>query len=91
MRELTLLETGYLAGLLVLSLVLPMLLSIRDPQNAAIRRACLRTVWRGQLLGAMAGLTVLASATLAPYVAAFGLFSYMGCAFVLTRQFRVAS
>jgi len=91
MRELTTLETGYLAGLLLLSVVLPMLLSVRDPRNAAIRRACLRTVWLGQLFGAIAGLIVLASATVAPYAAAFGLFSCLGCAFVLTRQFRVAS
>ena len=91
MRELTLLETCYLAGLLLLSLVLPLLLSIRNPQNAAIRKSCLRIVWMGQLFGAMAGLTVLASALVAPYAAVFGLFSNLGCAFVLTRQFRVVS
>lgn len=91
MRELTLLETGYLAGLLLLSLVLPMLLSIRDPQNATIRRVCLRTVWMGQLLGAIAGLAVLASASIAPYAAAFGLFSCIGATIVLSRQFRMVS
>ena len=88
MRELTLIETSYLAGLLLFTLVLPLLLSIRNPREASMRRRCLRTVWIGQLPGVSAGLLILTSATVAPYAAAFGLFSYLSCALVLTRQFR---
>jgi lauroyl/myristoyl acyltransferase len=72
MRELTLLETGYLAGMLLLSLVLPLLMSACGPQAAAARKSCLRTVWMGQTLGAIAALAVLASASIAPYATAFG-------------------
>lgn len=90
MRELNLLETAILAGLLLLSLLLPLLLSIRKPLETTMRRKCLRTVWIGQTLGVIAGLLVLASAASVPYAAVFGLFSCLGCAVVLTRQFRVA-
>jgi hypothetical protein len=86
MRELTLLETGYLAGLLVLSLVLPLLMSFRGSQDAASKKSCMKTVWTGQALLTVAGLTVLASATCAPYAAAFGLVSCIGCALALVRQ-----
>ncbi|MBC8002495.1 MAG: hypothetical protein H7X97_07895 [Opitutaceae bacterium] len=88
MRELTLLETGYLAGLLLLSLVLPLLMSFGDPRDVAIRRHCLRIVCLGQGLGALAALTVLASAPFAPYAAGFGLASCLGCGLLLIRQFR---
>jgi len=39
MRELTLLETGYLAGLLLLSLVLPLLMSFCGPQDSAASKS----------------------------------------------------
>jgi len=90
MRELTLLETGYLAGGLLLCLVLPLLMSFRGPLNAATKRSCMKTVWTGQTLLTIAGLTVLASPLFAPYAAAFGLASCIACTFVLLRQFRVA-
>lgn len=86
MRELTLLESGCLAGLLLLSLVLPLLLSLRGPQDPALRRAGLRTVWLGQAIVAGTGLCVILSATLASYATAFGLASCLGCAFALRRQ-----
>jgi len=89
MREPTLLETGHLAGLLLLSLVPPLLMSFRGPTDAATGRSCLKTVWIGQLLGAFAGVVVLGSGLLAPYAAAFGLLSYICCAVVLRRHFRV--
>jgi hypothetical protein len=75
MRELTLLETGYLAGLLLLSLVLPLLMSFRGRRDGAIRRSDIRMVLLGQLLGAVAGLGVLASASIAPYAVGFGVVS----------------
>jgi hypothetical protein len=90
MRELTLLETGYLAGSLLLSLVLPLLMSFRSPQDAVTRRSCMKTVWIGQVLGALAAVVILASAPFAPYAAAFGLASCICCALVLHRQCRAA-
>lgn len=90
MRELTLLETGYLAGLLLLSLVLPLLMSICGPRDAAARKSCMKTVWVGQTLGALAGLAVLGAASVAPYAAVFGAASCFWCMRVLLRQFRAA-
>jgi hypothetical protein len=90
MREITLLETGCLAGGLLLYLVLPLLMSFRGPPDTTARRSCLKTVWAGQLLLALAGLTVLVSPLLASYAAAFGLAGWLACAFRLLRQFRVA-
>lgn len=86
MRELTLLETGYLAGGLLLCLVLPLLMSFRSPKDAAAKRSCMTTVWTGQALLALAGLAVMASPLFAPYAAGFGLVSCVACALVLRRQ-----
>jgi hypothetical protein len=88
MRALTLLETGYLCGLLLLSLVLPLLMSFRGPPDAAVRMSCMRIAWTGQALGALAAAVVLASARLAPYAAVVGLVSYIACVLPLLRQFR---
>jgi hypothetical protein len=44
MRELTLLDTGYLAGGLILGLVLPLMMSFRGPLDAATRQSCMKTV-----------------------------------------------
>lgn len=90
MRELTLLETSYLAGVLFLCLVLPLMMSFRGPLDAATRKACMKTVWAGQTLLAIAGVAVLVSSTLAPYGAGFGLVSCIASAFVLLRQLRAA-
>ena len=90
MRELTLYETGYLAAGLLLCLALPLLMSFRGPQDATARRSCLRVVWTGQAFLALAGLTVLASAALAPYAATFAFVSCTGCVLLLLRQFRAA-
>ena len=87
MRELTLLETGYLAGMLLLSLVLPLLTSICCPRYAATKRSCMKTVWIGQALLGVAGLAVLAQASVAPYAAALGVTSCICCTLVLLRQF----
>lgn len=88
MRELTLLDTGYLAGVSLLCLVLPLMMSFRGPRDAATRKSCMKTVWTGQTLLTIAVLTVRASSPLAPYAAGFGLMSCMACAFVLLRQFQ---
>ncbi len=91
MREPTLRETVFLATLLSFSVVLPLLMSFRGPQEPVRRRSYMKTVWLGQALGVLAAVAVLASAQFAPYATAFGLLSCAGCAFVLLRQFRAAS
>ena len=91
MRELTIGETGFLATLLLLSLVLPLLMSFRNPQDPVRRGSCMKTVWMGQALGALAAVAVLASAQFAAYATVLGLLSYAGCTFELLRQFRAAS
>jgi len=88
MRELTLLDTSYLAGGLLLCLVLPFVMSFRGPRTAAARRACLRAVWTGQALLVVSGLMILLSGRLAPHAAVAGLVGYLGCATVLIRQLR---
>jgi hypothetical protein len=90
MRELTLLETSCLAGMLLLSLVLPLMMSLRAPRAAAVRRSRLKTVWTGQTLLAAGGLAVLLSAGAAFYATVLGAAGCVGCAFLLRQQLRVA-
>jgi hypothetical protein len=85
MRELTLLETGYLAGGLILCLIMPMLMSFRGPPHPATKKQCMKIVWTGQLLLAVAGLAVLWSAQLAPYAVTIGFGSYVACTIALLR------
>ncbi len=91
MRELALTETGYLAGLLILSLVLPLLMSFRGLCTAPDRRSGTRIVWLGQTLVAFAAIVVLASSPLASYAAGFGLVSCIACALVLLSHFRASA
>ena len=91
MRELTFVETGYVAVGLLLSLVLPLLMSFRGPRNGTAKRMCMRTLWTGQLLLTLAGSIVLISAQAAPYAAAFGVLSYMAFTFVMLRQCKRAA
>lgn len=90
MRDLTLLETGFLAGGLVLCLVLPLLMSVRGPLGGAARESCMRIVWTGQAILTGACLAVLASSPVAPYAAALGLMGYTGCVGMLLRRLRSA-
>jgi hypothetical protein len=64
MRELTLIETGYLASLLLASLVLPVLLSVLTPIGKT-RKICTSIVWIGQLFLSVAGAVLLLSSTFA--------------------------
>ncbi len=91
MRELTLLENGFIAVLLLLSLLLPLLMSVRGPQESKMRRSCIKTIWIGQILGAAAAAVVLASAFLAPFAAAFGMVTYTCCGLLLLRRFQNCS
>ncbi len=91
MRELTLLETGYLCVGLLLCLVLPLMMSARPPQDAASRILGLKIVWAGQASLALAGLVVLFSEAAAVYAALVGAVVCMGCAIVLSRHLRAAT
>ena len=86
MRELTLLDTGYLAGGLLLCLVMPLLMSFRGSQDERRKGTCLAIVWMGESCLAFAGLGVLLSRSLAGYAAAFGLISYAVCSVVLVHR-----
>jgi hypothetical protein len=88
MRELTLIETGCFAGLLLLCLVLPLMMSFRAPRNAGHRKACLRTIWTGQSLLATTALVALTSAALFPYTTGLGATGYIICIWALHRQLR---
>ena len=90
MRDMTLFDTGCLASLLLFSLVLPLMLSLRAPRHRALRRSCLKTAWLGQTLLGVAGVVVLASGVAAPYATRFGALSCGACAVVLHRQCRAA-
>src|SRR5688572_16140518 len=89
MRDLTLIDTIYLAVLLLLSLVLPLLMSFHGPREAVAGKRCLRIVWTGQAIGVLAGLAILVSAPTAAYAVAIGLASCICCAHGLLGQFRV--
>ncbi|HAB18353.1 MAG TPA: hypothetical protein DCE44_18170 [Verrucomicrobiales bacterium] len=83
-------ETGYLAALLFLSLVAPLLMSLFGPRVAATRTSCMKRVWTAQTLGALAAGIVLTSARVAPYAALFGLVSCIFSTLLLVQQFRAA-
>ena len=82
MRELTLLEIGYLASLLLASLVLPVLLSVLSPTGRT-KTLSTRIVWTGQLFLSAAALTVLLAPPLTLFAAIFGVVIVMICASAL--------
>ena len=91
MRDMTLLDTLYLASLLLFSVVLPLMLSLRAPRPFALRRSCMRTVWLGQALLGIAGIVVMASSAATPFATLFGASSCGVCAVMLHRQLRLIS
>jgi hypothetical protein len=88
MRELTLIETGCLCAGLLLGLALPLMMSANAPQNLATRKSCLKIVWMGQMLLAVAGLVFLVSQAAAPCAMVMGAVSVLGCAMALRRMLR---
>jgi hypothetical protein len=82
MRELTLLETGYLASLLLASLVLPVLLSVLAPVGR-VKIVSTRIVWTGQVIISLAALTLLFSPMYTLHAAVFGVVVVMICASVM--------
>jgi len=88
MRELALLDTLGICLLLLLSLVLPLMLSFRPPQDAQHKKACLKVVWMGQIWGALAGISIYASATVTPYAMVLGTLGCLICARMLSKKLR---
>ena len=88
MREMTSPDFTCFAALLLLSLVLPLMLSFRAPRHPTVRRSCLRTVWLGQALLSIAGAAVLASPAAAPWATLLGTLRCAACAVALHRQIR---
>lgn len=82
MSELTFLQTGYLASLLLASLVLPVLLSALAP-NGDARKKSMRIVWGGQLFLGIAGGALLIWPAFAIYTAIAGVIVVMMCASAL--------
>ena len=91
MRQLTMGNTGCLAGLLVLSLVLPLMFSWYAPRDPSVRRSGLWIVWFGQSLLCAAGLWVLLSEVAPGLALGLGALSCVGCAFVLRTRLRGVS
>lgn len=86
MRELTLSDTLCLCVGLLLSLVLPLMMSARPPRTPAARISCLKIVWGGQAALALAGLVVLFAEAAAVYATLAGAVVCIRCAFLLRRQ-----
>ncbi|HZJ13750.1 MAG TPA: hypothetical protein VFD27_01805 [Chthoniobacteraceae bacterium] len=79
-----------LAGIVLLSLVLPFMASALARRNAAVPKPFVRTVWMGQAFGAVGGLLVIFSSLhpawgLAAAVVSCALFGWL-----LRRQLRSA-
>lgn len=88
MRELGLLETGYLCIGLLLCLVLPLMMSARAPRDPAARISCLKLVWFGQAALALAGLVVLFAEGAAVYATIVGAVICVICAVILRSHLR---
>jgi hypothetical protein len=85
-RELALLDTLGICLLLLLSLVLPLILSFRPSQDEQHKKACLKVVWVGQIWGALAGISIYASATMTPYAMVLGTLGCIICARILSKK-----
>ena len=82
MNELTFLQAGYLASLLLASLVLPVLLSALAPTGHA-RKTSTLIVWTGQIFLGVVGATLLIWPAISLYVAICGVLVVMICAAAL--------
>lgn len=78
----------FLAGVALLSLVLPLAASARPQAAGTGRRPFLLTIWVGQLLIAVGGLLIVATPSHPAYGLMFALASCLGCLPVLRRQLR---
>lgn len=88
MRELSLLDTLGICLLLLLSLVLPLMLSFRPHVNAQHKKACLKVVWMGQIWSALAGIGIYAATAVTPYAMVLGTLGCFICAMILSKKLR---
>lgn len=89
MRELSLPDTLGICLLLLLSFVLPLLLSFQPSLDAQHKRACLKLVWLGQIWIALAGIAIYSSATATPYAIILGTLGCFVCARMLSQKLRI--
>lgn len=82
MSELNLLQTGYLASMLLASLVLPVLFSALSPTGHA-RKNSVRIVWGGQWFLGLASLSLLIWPAISVYAAIIAVVVVMMCASAL--------
>jgi hypothetical protein len=82
MPELNLAQIACLAGLVLLSLVLPLMLSVSGNVE---KQPALKIVWVGQLLGALAGLSIVFFPTSYLFATSFAGTSCFFCARALRR------
>lgn len=85
MRDMTLLDTGLLAGLLLLSLAVSLLPGLLWPRRLPLPRACVWIVGLGQAALGLAGVVVLASAAAAPFAFLCAGLSCAACVAALRR------
>lgn len=78
----------FLAGVVLLSLVLPLTASARPTAAGTQRRPFLPAVWSGQLLIALGGVWIIAAPLHPAYGFVFAVAGCLGCLFFLRRQLR---
>jgi hypothetical protein len=78
----------FLAGIVLLSLVLPLTASARPLAGGIQRRPLFPVVWSGQLLIALGGVWIIAVPLHPAYGFVFAVAGCLGCLFFLRRQFR---
>jgi RNA polymerase sigma factor (sigma-70 family) len=88
MREMELQDTLYFCGVGLLSLVLPMMMSIYAPSDAAAIKSGKKIVWIGTILIAIVALIIRFSEATALYATVIGSVIYLGCAVVLHWKLR---
>lgn len=89
MRELSLPDTLGICLLLLLSFVLPLILSFRPPLDAQHKKACLKVVWMGQLWISLSGIAIYTSAIATPYSMILGTLGCFVCARMLSQKLRI--
>jgi len=89
MRELSLPDTLGICLLLLLSFVLPLMLSFRSPLDAQHKIACLKLVWTGQLWVSLSGIAIYTSAIATPYAIILGTLGCFVCARMLSQKLRI--
>lgn len=89
MRELSLPDTLGICLLLLLSFVLPLMLSFRSPLDAQHKIVCLKLVWAGQIWIALSGIAIYTSAIATPYAMILGTLGCFVFAWMLSQKLHI--